>query len=116
MSLADILADAGLDVEEAESGDAALSLFGKPEAFDILVTDIQMPGEVDGLGLGRRARLWVPDIGIIYVTGRPDHVRRQLSQLGAQEAFVPKPYRGDQILGTISGLLSARPGYSAANA
>jgi CheY-like chemotaxis protein len=43
------LRDEGFDVEEASSGDeAALRLVG-PELFDVLFTDVQMPGKMDGI-------------------------------------------------------------------
>ncbi len=73
--LADLLAGADCEVVEAGSGDAAAVLVDGPGGFDVLVTDIHMPGRLDGLDLGRRFR--APHAGnpVVYMTGRPEAVR-----------------------------------------
>ena len=49
LMLAEVLADAGHAVVEADSGDAAALLLQNREDFDALVTDITMPGRLDGI-------------------------------------------------------------------
>jgi DNA-binding response OmpR family regulator len=70
--LAEALADAGHDVIEAESGDAASLLLESLGTLDALVTDVHMPGRLNGVSLGRQFRARHADSPILYVTGSPD--------------------------------------------
>jgi CheY-like chemotaxis protein len=62
------LRSAGYDVEVAPDYRLALEHLESKRAIDLLVTDIVMPQRVNGLALGRMARLRRPDIKIIYLT------------------------------------------------
>src|SRR5688572_23404707 len=60
----------GFAVEVAQSGDAAEVLLSK-SAFDLLLTDIHMPG-LDGLGLLALSRERHPDLPVVLLTGMPE--------------------------------------------
>lgn len=81
----------------ALSADAALALL-KPERFDVLVTDIKMPGRT-GLGLIDDAkRIW-PDLPIIVITGH-----YQEMPAGAEDKvrdWILKPFGIDIIRGAV---------------
>jgi len=66
--LAEVLADAGHEVVEAESGDAAALILDQFDNLDALVTEVHMPGRLNGLGLGRRFRERHALSPILYVT------------------------------------------------
>jgi len=62
------LEEAGFRVEEAGNSDEALSrLDGDP--IVALVTDIDMPGSLDGCGLARRVRQLFPSVAILIISG-----------------------------------------------
>ena len=105
--LSEALADAGYSVSEAETGDEAASLVKAETDFDLLVTDIQMPGETDGIALAAFVRARHPDIPVVYMTGRPD-VMRNVGRLGAKEAFIRKPYGPAEVVAAIERLLAER--------
>lgn len=88
---ADALSECGFHVLQAASGPEALLLI-ETEPVDVLFTDINMPGEFDGLGLARRVRRRWPDIAIVITSGRgrPEHCVE-----GAR--FLPKPYMADRL-------------------
>jgi PAS domain S-box-containing protein len=65
---ADMLVEAGFQVEQAESGFAAIQMIEKGLHFDALVTDHAMPG-LTGAELARRVRLSRPNVPILIVTG-----------------------------------------------
>jgi CheY-like chemotaxis protein len=69
--IADELRDRGYDVCEAANADAALSMLGAADPFDLLLTDLQMPGGTDGLCLAERVRSHWPQIKIIIFSGNP---------------------------------------------
>ena len=104
LMLSEALEDAGFGVRQAEDGDEAAALVDTEERFDLMVTDIQMPGRLDGLRLGRRVREKHPALPIIYTTGRPD-VMRDRSRLGPHDAFVAKPYGPADIIGIATRML-----------
>ena len=61
-----------------------------PAPVDVLFTDINLPGGVDGTALARRARELLPDLPVVYASGRVNMLDPQVRVPGS--AFVPKPY------------------------
>ncbi len=112
LTLAEALVDAGFEVAEAQSGDEAMRLVIGPDGFDMLVTDIQMPGALDGVQLARKVRETDPGIPVIYMTGLPVSLR-EAHPLGPREAFICKPYGPAEVLGVIRKLLAGGAGGSA---
>lgn len=104
--LSEALVEAGYEVREAESGDEAAELIDSQAEFDLLVTDIQMPGSTDGLALASLIRERHPGMPVVYMTGRPD-VMRGAGRLSEREAFIRKPYGPAEVLSTIQRLLVA---------
>lgn len=102
--VADELADAGHEVVEAESGDAALPHLAAVPPFDILFTDIRMPGATDGWALGEIAKAALPDLRVIYSTGYSAESR----QLTHGERMLPKPYRMAQMIDLVDEMLQRR--------
>jgi DNA-binding response OmpR family regulator len=67
--LAEFLSDSGFDVVEAEDGDHALAML---DNIDLLITDIDMPGSLDGNAIAARAKALHPGLPVIYASGRPE--------------------------------------------
>ena len=63
-------------------------------SFDVLFTDIRMPGSVDGWGVAEAARRRTPEIKVIYATGLADADR----PIGDGEWRFQKPYKIDAVL------------------
>ena len=102
--LVETLEDEGFQVVEASTGDAAAELIDGPDGFDLVVTDIQMPGKLDGIAVGQHVRRRHADVPVIYVTGRPESMTG-IGWLGSQDAFVRKPYGSRDIMQVITRLL-----------
>ena len=93
--LADELQDSGYHVLCAGTGEDALSvLHANLTAIDLLVTDIRLPGEIDGWGIAEEARRLRPDLPVIYVTGFFSHPSREVS--GGM--LIIKPYRPSAVV------------------
>jgi DNA-binding response OmpR family regulator len=90
LTLAEALTEDGFDVVEAETADEALGLLRQEPALALLLTDIQLPGSIDGLELARLARAELPRLPVIYMTGRPDRMGRIAGE--GHDVFIPKPY------------------------
>lgn len=94
----DEFTDAGFSVAEAANGDDALALLKAGPPFDVLFTDVRMPGTIDGWELGRIAGDLQPAIRVIYATGYAERSR----PLTASEHFISKPYRCEHIVELIN--------------
>jgi PAS domain S-box-containing protein len=63
----------GYQVDTAENAEAALAILASRK-FDLLLTDIVMPGEMDGLALARIAAGRFPEMKIILLSGYPENI------------------------------------------
>ena len=104
--MAETLAVAGFDVTATCTGDEAAILLADQDRFDLLLTDINMPGSIDGIGLAEHARQVHPGLPLLFVSGRPDHERRAC-MLPQPMEFMPKPYDPEALLVTIGTLMAA---------
>jgi len=103
--VAEELMEGGFAVREAEDSDQASALVAEdPAVFSLLVTDIYMPGKLDGIEVARLLRERRPDLPVIYTTGRPD-VLRALQPLGANEVLLQKPFELSNLLAAVRLLL-----------
>jgi PAS domain S-box-containing protein len=93
-------------VTSAQNGSAALGLFRAGRRFDVLCTDLVMPGEPNGLDLARLAQAHQPDLKILLMTGYAD---RFLETPGAADHdLLLKPFRSIDLAVKIQDAL-ARP-------
>ncbi|HET9567272.1 MAG TPA: sigma-54 dependent transcriptional regulator, partial [Vicinamibacterales bacterium] len=111
--MAERLAERGFEVVQADSGERALELL-EQFAFDIVITDLRLPG-LDGTRVLEAALLRYPDIVGIIVTGYgtvKDAV--EAIKRGATD-FVTKPFQFDELLHALTSALEKR-GLKAENA
>jgi CheY-like chemotaxis protein len=95
------LEDAGFGVMTAECGDEALYILSKQPRIDVLLTDIRMPGRINGWTLADMARRQSPKLPVIYMSGFcPDQGMEVEGSL-----FLAKPYRADEMMRAIEKLL-----------
>ena len=94
------LGDAGFEVTAASSGDEALGYLREGRKFDLLFTDIRMPGETDGWELAREAKEILPGLRVIYATGLGDAA----SRIEDGERYVRKPYSLKDLRAALSQL------------
>ena len=101
------LIDHGYEVREAESGDVAANIITSDVHVSMLITDLHMPGKLDGFAVASLVRAHHPHAPIIFTTGRPD-VARSLVKLRGRDALLSKPFVPSELLAMISQRL--RPG------
>jgi CheY-like chemotaxis protein len=84
------LEEQGFEVESVSNARDALRRLKTGSRIDILFTDVNLPGGMDGATLARCARALRPDLPVMYTSGR----RSVIDQLDPVEGamFVPKPY------------------------
>ena len=105
--LAEELEDAGFAVVEADGADAAVVAFAGRSDIGIVVTDVRMPGSMDGIGLARWMREHAPAVPIIITSGfaaPPDAAAIN----PAIVRVVTKPYVGRDIAEWMAALVGGR--------
>ena len=87
--VAQSLSDQGFAVQTATNAADALDHLVVDE-IDVLLTDINLPGGMDGLSLARRARELRPNIPVVYASARATMLSPDVRVPGA--IILPKPY------------------------
>lgn len=99
-----MLEDAGFDTLEAASADEAIRHLETNMRIQIVFTDINMPGSMDGLRLAATIRNRWPPIELVLTSG---NIRVDQQDIPERGVFLPKPYSSRQLIDTMRSL---RPG------
>jgi two-component system, response regulator PdtaR len=100
MSLADQLRSAGYVVLEAWNADEALDLLNR-NGVQVVLSDIRLPGRMDGVELAHVIREQNPRIKIVLASGQSFSTRHWFDTDG----FFPKPYNAVRLIEHIKRLL-----------
>lgn len=84
--LADVFEDAGFATVLSASASEALRQLRQDSNFDLVVTDVEMPGAMDGIDLARLVGAQRPEIGVLVVSGRNSR------PIPAHAHFLAKPF------------------------
>ena len=104
---AEALLDEGFDVVEAWNGDEAVQLLAGPDRFDVLFTDVTMPGVLDGVDVATHARGRHPMIHVLVVSGYASHIVTRLGVLKPPAHFMDKPYILAEVVDKLKHLVRA---------
>jgi two-component system cell cycle sensor histidine kinase/response regulator CckA len=106
-----MLEDHGYRVLEAPDGPAALELWRQHrEAVALLLTDLVMPGGVNGRDLARRLRADRPQLKVVYTSGYSADLAGREWHPGPGETFLQKPWSVARLLETVRQCLDASAG------
>jgi CheY-like chemotaxis protein len=98
----EILQDAGYRVFEACDAQDALTILEERQDIWIVMTDIEMPGDMDGLALAGTIHARWPDTVILVTSGR---LHPEPDELSTGAGFIAKPYRVAELLRQLDMLL-----------
>jgi CheY-like chemotaxis protein len=107
MVAADALADSGIMAWEAADAGEALSVLAEHPDIGLVFTDVNMPGEMDGLGLAEEVNRLRPDIGLIVTSGARTVGDEELPDSGT---FLPKPYPTERLVSIVIRKLDSPEG------
>jgi two-component system, response regulator PdtaR len=96
--IADELRAEGFSVIEAATADKALSYFQAGVHVDLLLSDIETPGALNGVDLIQRLRAKAPNLMTVLTSGHSPGVHEA-------DAFVSKPYDVRQVVVLVATLL-----------
>jgi DNA-binding NtrC family response regulator len=107
MPIAQYLRDCGYKVIEASNSDEAMQvLLHQETSVDVVFSDIEMPGEVDGFGLSKWIRQHRPGLDVLLAGTVPRAVKNAKDL--CEQGPVPKPYDVRVVHDHIRRLLAAR--------
>lgn len=98
MFIADFLDDAGFKVFEAVNADEAMTVLQARPDVQVVVTDIEMPGSMNGLELTRMVQERWPGVGVVITSGRE---RPGPDDLSEKVAFLAKPYLPETVINVV---------------
>ena len=102
-----VLERQGFFVQSVPTAEVALLLLKENIHFDLLITDIVMPGGMNGFELADRAMATTPGLRVIYLSGFVNLPRRQLAELRGK--LVAKPVLPGALEREVRAVLAAEP-------
>ena len=95
--IVETLREAGCAVTEAASADEAVCALKRAAAPDILVTDVKLPGTMNGIALAERIRRTLPRMKVIVTSGHaaPEDARN------VADCFLAKPFALKELVGEV---------------
>ncbi len=101
--IVETLRDAGCAVTEAASADEAVRALKTAAQPDVLITDVKLPGALDGVELAARIRKDLPRMKVIVTSGHasPENARH------VADAFFAKPFELKRLVGEVRTLTGA---------
>jgi excisionase family DNA binding protein len=99
------MSDYDLDVETAPDARAALERI-RAQPFDLVITDLKMPG-MDGLAMLRETKRYLPDVRFIVITGFSTHASAiEAANLGGAVGYLEKPIKHHQAVRLVARALN----------
>ena len=102
-----LLEKEGYRVIEAGTAEEGLEILSNGEKADLLLTDITLPGGLNGIELGRRALEERRDLKLICMSGSGEEEMTSdlLKRAVGAAAFLNKPFSPGELVKTVNGLL-----------
>ena len=97
-----ILGAEGFRVLEAANGSVALAAVCSDPSIDVLLSDITMPGGIDGIQLARRLQDLPYKVRVVLTSGDP---QESFTDFPSEVSFLPKPYDRQALLAAVNAVL-----------
>jgi len=102
MRAVDMVEDAGYTSVEAVDADQAVAILESRSDIALLLTDIQMPGSMDGLGLAHSVHERWPPIKIIMVSGQ---LKLANTDIPTDSRFFEKPFEAGEMIAEMQSMI-----------
>lgn len=102
------LAVLGYRVTEAPDGASAMALLKGQEAFDLLFTDVVLPGGIMGSELAQQARAIRPSLRVLFTSGYTENAIVHQGTLDSGVQLLTKPYTKDALARKVRSVLDGQ--------
>ena len=106
MLIADVLLDLGYRTIEAVDGKTGLRQIERNRRFDLMVTDVGLPGGMNGRQLADAARQLQPGLKVLFITGFAENVAVGGNALAPGMQVLTKPFTMEALTSRIGAMLS----------
>ena len=104
---AETLRESGFSVMEAGEGMSALTLLRKNARIDLLLTDVGLPGGLNGRQLAEQAREQRSDLRILFMTGYAREALMQDGRLQSGVGLLRKPFAQAELVNRVRAVLDS---------
>ena len=98
---------------EAEDGASGLNLLRNTPQLQLLITDVGLPGGLNGRQVADAARQIMPGLKILFITGYAEQAALGTSGLEEGMALFAKPFAMSSLAAQVADMLRAPPGAAA---
>ena len=109
MLISELLTDLGYAVKLAWDGPSALRIMNSLPRIDLLVTDVGMPGDMNGRQLADAARERRPGLKVLFITGYADTILSGKGMLGTGMEVMTKPFAMSDLATKVRTLVASGP-------
>ena len=106
MLVLEVLSDLGLDALEANDATSALEILRSDARVDLLVTDVGLPGGMNGRQMADLARIGRPGLKVLFITGFAENAALGNGQLEPGMHVMAKPFAMETLAGRIRELIA----------
>lgn len=106
MLAAEALEELGYSVVEAGDGAAALSILASDRMIDLLVTDVGLPGGINGRQVADAARVSRPHLKVLFITGYAENAVLNHGHLERGMQILTKPFQMDAFATRVKDLIA----------
>lgn len=107
MLLAEVLTEAGYAVIEAQDGPAGMRILESNARIDLLITDVGLPGGMNGRQVADAARVSRPELKILFITGYAENAVIGGGRLGKGMFVATKPFQMDALATRIRDIITS---------
>jgi signal transduction histidine kinase/CheY-like chemotaxis protein len=107
MIIADLLSDLGYTVLEAGDGRSGLKILEAGTLIDLLITDVGLPGGMNGRQLADAARERQPDLKVLFITGYAEEAAVGSSLVESGMQVMTKPFGLEAFAARIQGMIGS---------
>jgi CheY-like chemotaxis protein len=107
MLITDILEDLGFNAIEANDSVAGLKILQSDVRIDLLVTDVGLPGGMNGRQMADAGRVGRPDLKVLFITGYAENAAVGNGQLAPGMAVLTKPFPIETMAARIRSMIEA---------
>jgi CheY-like chemotaxis protein len=106
MLVVDVLQELGYSAIEAGDGHSGLKILQSAARLDLLITDIGLPGGLNGRQVADAARELRPDLKVLFITGYAENAVLSHGHIDAGMHVMTKPFAMEGLASRIRGLLA----------
>ena len=108
MLTAEVLNDAGYATLQAEDGPAALRILQSPARIDLLITDVGLPGGLNGRQVADAAQAARPGLQVLFITGYAENAAFGNGHLQPGMQLLTKPFKLETLARRVEAILESR--------